>query len=128
MNIRGLSLLGFAFLATLWLTPANAEEEQVTLNFVNADIESVIKAVGLITGKNFVIDPRVKGTINIVSAKPVPRDLTYQIMLSALRLQGFTAIEGQGVVKIVPEADAKQNFSVTTGKSFKARGDKIITY
>ena len=127
MKIRGLSLLGIVLLATLWLTPANAEEEQVTLNFVNADIESVIKAVGLITGKNFVIDPRVKGTINIVSAKPVPRDLTYQIMLSALRLQGFTAIEGQGVVKIVPEADAKQNFSVTTGKSFKARGDKIIT-
>jgi len=116
-----------AMLCGLWMVSANAEEEQVTLNFVNADIESVVKAVGVITGKNFVIDPRVKGTVNIVSSKPVPRNLTYQILLSALRLQGFAAVEGQGVVKIVPEADAKQNFSVTTGKSLAASGDRIVT-
>jgi general secretion pathway protein D len=116
-----------AMLCGLGMVSVHAEEEQVTLNFVNADIESVVKAVGVITGKNFVIDPRVKGTVNIVSSKPVPRTLTYQILLSALRLQGFSAIEGQGVVKIVPEADAKQNFSVTTGKSLTASGDRIIT-
>ncbi len=116
-----------AMLCGLWMVSANAEEEQVTLNFVNADIESVVKAVGVITGKNFVIDPRVKGTVNIVSSKPVPRTLTYQILLSALRLQGFAAVEGQGVVKIMPEADAKQNFSVTTGKSLAASGDRIVT-
>ena len=114
-------------LCGLWMVSANAEEEQVTLNFVNADIESVVKAVGVITGKNFVIDPRVKGTVNIVSSKPVPRSLTYQILLSALRLQGFSAVEGQGVVKIMPEADAKQNFSVTTGKSLAVSGDRIVT-
>ncbi len=116
-----------AMLCGLWMVSANAEEEQVTLNFVNADIESVVKAVGVITGKNFVIDPRVKGTVNIVSSKPVPRSLTYQILLSALRLQGFSAVEGQGVVKIMPEADAKQNFSVTTGKSLAVSGDRIVT-
>ena len=116
-----------AMLCGLWMASANAEEEQVTLNFVNADIESVVKAVGVITGKNFVIDPRVKGTVNIVSSKPVPRSLTYQILLSALRLQGFAAVEGQGVVKIMPEADAKQNFSVTTGKSLAVSGDRIVT-
>lgn len=126
MKIRGYVVL-MGLLCTLWALSASAEQEQVTLNFVNADIESVVKAVGLITGKNFVIDPRVKGTVNIVSAKPVPRELTYQILLSALRLQGFAAVEGQGVVKILPEADAKQNFSVTTGKSVEARGDRIVT-
>lgn len=51
-----------------------AEPDLVTLNFVNADIEGVVKVVGEITGKIFVLDPRVKGTVNIASAKPVPRD------------------------------------------------------
>ncbi len=100
----------------------------MVLNFVNADIPSVIKAVGELTGKNFIIDPRVKGTVIIASAKPVPRDQVYPILLSALRMQGFAAIEGPGgVVKIVPEAEAKQNFSVTRGKEVSERGDRIIT-
>lgn len=90
--------------AALAATPQN---DGVMLNFVNADIETVVKAIGEITGKNFIIDPRVKGTVNIVSSKPVPRALSYQILLSSLRLQGFSAVEGGGVVKIVPEADAK---------------------
>ena len=94
---------------------AYAADERVTLNFVNSDIESTIKAVGLISGKNFVIDPRVKGTINIVSATPVSKDLVYPILLSSLRLQGFAAVESLGTVKIVPEADAKQHFSATEG-------------
>jgi general secretion pathway protein D len=81
--------------------------DTVTLNFVNADIEGVVKAVSEITGKNFVIDPRVKGTVNIVSARPMARELVYEVFLSALRLQGYAAVEDRGVVKIVPEADAK---------------------
>jgi len=114
-------------LCSLWTGALHAEEETVTLNFVNAEIESVVKAVGMISNRNFIIDPRVKGTVNIVSSKPVARDMTYQILLSALRLQGFAAIEAGGVTKIVPEADAKQNFSVTGGKNIKASGDRIVT-
>ncbi|MBC7944447.1 MAG: type II secretion system secretin GspD, partial [Burkholderiales bacterium] len=106
---------------------APLNEEKVTLNFVNADIATVIKAVGEITGKNFILDPRVNGTVNIISSRPVPRDMVYQILLSALRLQGFTAIEGPGVTKILPEADAKQNASATVDKDSKVSGDRIIT-
>src|SRR5687768_10982658 len=84
-----------------------AAEEPVTLNFVNADIEAVAAAIGKMTNRNFVIDPRVRGTINIVSARPVPSTAVYGIFLSALRLQGFTAVESGGVTKILPEADAK---------------------
>ena len=73
--------------------PVSAAEESVTLNFVNAEIESVIKAVSQITGKNFLLDPRVKGTINVVSGKPVPSSLAYPLLLSALRMQGFAAVE-----------------------------------
>lgn len=104
-----------------------ATDNKVMLNFVNADIESTVKAVGLISGKNFVLDPRVKGTINIVSSTPVQKELVYPILLSSLRLQGFAAVESAGVVKIVPEADAKQHFSVTADKQLTASGDRIIT-
>ncbi|HVJ13559.1 MAG TPA: secretin N-terminal domain-containing protein, partial [Burkholderiales bacterium] len=98
----------FALLLLLWITPVQAQsDDTVTLNFVNADIEGVVKAVSDITGKNFVVDPRVKGTVNIVSARPVARDLVYEIFLSALRLQGYAAVEERGLVKILPEGDAK---------------------
>src|ERR1039457_2899612 len=95
--------------------------DMVTLNFVNADIEGVVKAVSEITGKNFVLDPRVKGTINIVSAKPMSRALVYEVFLSAMRLQGFTAVEEHGRVVIVPEIDAKLHQSLVTGTQEKPR-------
>jgi len=111
------------------------DKDNITLNFVNADIPSVIKAVGQITGKNFILDPRINGTFNIVSTNPVSRDLVYPILLSALRLHGYAAIEERGFVKIVPEADAKLNFSATEtigdktagDKNARLSGDKIIT-
>ena len=106
---------------------APAADNLVTLNFVNADIEAVIKAVAEITGRNFVVDPKVKGTINIISARPVPASLVYPTLLSALRLQGFTAVEGNGIVKIVPEADAKQQGGTTTAGAVVATGDRLVT-
>jgi general secretion pathway protein D len=86
--------------------PSRAQDG-VTLNFSNADIESVVKAVGEYTGRTFVIDPRVKGTINIVSSKPVARGAIYPALLSALRMAGFAAVETGGITKILPEIDAK---------------------
>ncbi|HKQ22875.1 MAG TPA: type II secretion system secretin GspD [Burkholderiales bacterium] len=108
---------------------ARASPDVVTLNFVNAEIEGVVKVVSEITGKNFIIDPRVKGTINIVSAKPLPRAFVYDVFLSALRLQGFAAIEERGVVKILPEAEAKLHSSPTIGAGDRAgpAGDRIET-
>jgi general secretion pathway protein D len=105
------------------------EPDTVTLNFVNADIEGVVKAVSEITGKNFVLDPRVKGTVNIVSSRPIARALVYEVFLSALRLQGYAAVEDRGVVKIVPEADAKLHQGRTVGPGDRPRiaGDQIQT-
>jgi general secretion pathway protein D len=99
----------------------------VTLNFVNADIEGVVKAVSEITGKNFVLDPRVKGTVNIVSAKPMSRALVYQVFLSAMRLQGFAAVEERGMVMIVPEMEAKLHRGPTLGPQDRPRaGSDVI--
>ncbi len=106
---------------------ALAAEEKVTLNFVNSDIESAIKAAGAITGKNFLIDPRVKGTVNIVSHQPVPRDLVYPILLSALRQQGIAAVEGDGFVRILPEADAKIQGGPVLGRKDRVSGQRIMT-
>ncbi|POZ62500.1 type II secretion system secretin GspD [Chromobacterium alticapitis] len=105
---------------------AAPQNDTVMLNFVNADIETVVKAIGEISGKNFLIDPRVKGTVNIVSSRPVPRALSYQVLLSSLRLQGFAAVEGDGVIKIVPEADAKLHARAIKGMP-RGDGDRLIT-
>ncbi len=108
---------------------AQAGADDVTLNFVNTEIEGMVMVISEITGKNFVLDPRVKGTISIVSAKPLPRDVVYDVFLSALRLQGYAAIESGNVVRIVPEADAKLYPSASGGLRVRASGggDQIQT-
>jgi general secretion pathway protein D len=101
-------------------------QDTVMLNFVNADIPSVVKAIGAHTDKNFIIDPRVTGNMNIISQSPVSKDLAYQILLSALRVHGFAVIEERGAVKIVPEADAKTSGPVV-GRGMQISGDRIVT-
>jgi general secretion pathway protein D len=117
-----------ALLTAGFLQAAGAQQAQepVTLNFVNADIEAVAGAVGKMTNRNFLIDPRVKGTVNLVSSRPVPASAVYGIFLSALRLQGFTAVESGGVTKILPEADAKLHLGAA-GSSGAAGGDRLET-
>jgi general secretion pathway protein D len=100
-------------------------ENQATLNFVGADIESVVRAIGHYTSHTFVIDPRVKGTINLVSEKPVTKAKAFEMLGSVLRLQGYAMVRTPDYVKVVPEADAKlQSSPVQVGK---LRGDQIAT-
>ncbi|MDR0439512.1 MAG: type II secretion system secretin GspD [Candidatus Accumulibacter sp.] len=122
----------FLFIALFGAGFAAAQSSQdlddpVTINFVNSDIESAVKAVGVITGKNFVIDPKVKGTINIISSRPVERALVYPILLSALRQQGFTAAENDSIVKIMPDADARNHATQVFTRKGRAAGDRIVT-
>jgi len=121
-------LAALAFALCAGFAPlAVAADDTVTLNFVNADIEAVVKAVADITGRNFLIDPRVKGTINIISSRPVPRSLVYPTLLSALRMQGYAVVESEGVVKVVPEADAKQQGGAVAVGPLGASGDRLVT-
>lgn len=113
---------------TTGMPPVYAQDpsaDQATLNFVGADIESVIKAIGHYTRTTYIIDPRVKGTINLVSEKPVNKSQATQMLASALRLQGFAMVKGEGFTKIVPEADAKLQAGPT--KATEVRGDQIAT-
>ena len=124
---RALAFAALAFACALTGSAAAQDSDTVTLNFVNADIEAVVKAVAEITGRNFVVDPRVKGTVNIVSARPVARALVYPTLLSALRMQGYAAVEADGVVKIVPEADAKTQAGPVQRGNVSASGERIVT-
>ena len=81
--------------------------EPVTLNFNNADIDAVARTFASITGRNVVVDPRVKGTLTLVTDRPVSRAAAMGQFVAALRLQGFTLVEADGLYKVVPEADAK---------------------
>ena len=122
---RGAAL---ALLLVAALTATAADDELVTLNFVNADIDAVVKAVSEITGRNFVLDPKIKGTVNIISARPVPKSLVYPTLLSALRLQGVAAIEGNGITKLVLETEAKMHGSgVGTGGGGDQLTTKVVT-
>ena len=110
-------------------TPAGASRgtEGVTLNFVNAEIAEVARTMGVMTGRNIVVDPRVKGTMNLSSDKALSVGAAYNQFLTALRLQGFAVVESAGINKVVPEADAKlQGGSVTTSES-KGSGNQIVT-
>ncbi|MEX2131807.1 MAG: type II secretion system secretin GspD [Pseudohongiellaceae bacterium] len=109
--------------------PGTAATDLVTLNFVDADIEGVVRVVSELTGRNFIIDPRVTGTINIISAQPVPRASVYATFLSALRLHGYAVIDDSDIARIVPEADARLYSGPvsTPGAQPSASGDQILT-
>lgn len=105
--------------------------EPVTLNFANAEIEAVARTMATITGRNVVVDPRVKGQLNLVTERAVTPAAAFQQFLAALRLQGFTVVETAGLYKVVPEADAKLqggSVSVVQGNAGSApSGGQIVT-
>ena len=110
----------------LGIAHAQRSREPITLNFVNADIEAVARTMAAITGRNIVVDPRVKGTINLSTERPVAPNVAYNQFLATLRLSGFTVVESAGLLKVVPEADAKlQGGTVSVGTPIA--GNQIVT-
>jgi general secretion pathway protein D len=125
----GVMLCCLAATTVVPTTAFAAPEDQAALNFVGADIESVIKAVGHYTGMTFIIDPRVKGTLTLVSEKSISKSQAFSLLTSALRLQGYAVVTADGFAKVVPEAEAKLQASPTqvgTG-SRTVRGDQVAT-
>jgi general secretion pathway protein D len=109
-------------------TPA---QNTADLNFVGADIESVVKAIGHYTGSTFIIDPRVKGQVTLVSEKPLTKEQAFKLLTSTLRLQGYAVVYADGYYKVVPESDAKlqpgPTQSVQNEKGESVRGDQVAT-
>src|SRR3546814_4122025 len=89
------------------LSQAQPSEQRVCLTFVDTDIPAVLRALSLFTLRNYLVDPRVKGKLTLVSERPVDRATALTMLAGALRMQGFALVEVDGVTRVVPEADAK---------------------
>lgn len=87
---------------TLTLMTLLSWAQPVSLNLKNADIRSVIDMVSGITGKNFIVDPRVKGKVTLVSSTPVAPEEVYDIFLSIMKVHGYVALEEGGIINILP--------------------------
>jgi len=107
--------------------PAVKASSPVTLNFVNADIEAVTRAIGVMMNRQIIIDPRVKGVITVYSEQPVSVAEAYRNYLAALRGLGFTVVEAAGFLKVLPEPDAKLQAGSVAVEDSKVRGDQILT-
>jgi general secretion pathway protein D len=125
-----------AFSALLALNPgvlhakspaAPRADEPVTLSFVKADIAEVARTIGVITGRSVVVDPRVHGTMDLNTDKPVSKAAAYDQFLATLRLQGFTVVESAGLYKVIPEADAKLQAGSVNAGAPGGPGNQIVT-
>ena len=101
--------------------------EKVRLNFKGADIQAVITSVADITGKNFIVDPRVKGKVTIISSRAMSTREIYQVFLSVLDVHGYTAVPAGKTIKILPDADAKHSGVPATDDEKPGKGDESVT-
>ncbi|NOR41590.1 MAG: type II secretion system secretin GspD, partial [Gammaproteobacteria bacterium] len=109
----------------IWSLPLHAET--VTLNLKDADIAALISTVAAVTDKNFIIDPRVKGKVTVISSRPMNNDEVYQVFLSILKVHGFAAVPSGEVIKIVPDVNAKQDGIPTVSDRHPGQGDEMVT-
>jgi len=121
ISISVLVLLAQSLLAT----PLFAES--VTLNLKGADINAFIGTIADITKKNFIIDPRVKGKVTIISSRSMNEKEVYQVFLSVLEVHGFTAVPIGKIIKILPDADAKHSAIPALKKNARGKGDEAVT-
>ncbi len=89
------------------LSGNRAPDGTIHLNFRNMDILQMITLMSELTGKNFLVDDKVRGTVTLIAPQPVTRAEAYQIFLAALAMQGFTVVSQGPINKILPSRDAK---------------------
>lgn len=118
------------FIATVLFTSVIeviADDDLVTLNMKDADITTFITDIGQMTGKAFIIDPRVKGKVTIVSQHPMTQDEVYHVFISTLNVHGFTAVKANGITKIVPISNVKKDVMKFANSSKPGHGDEYVT-
>jgi general secretion pathway protein D len=105
-----------------------AAEKYVTIDFDNVDIGVFIKFVSELTGKNFIVDDKVKGKVTIISPKKIPLHDVYKVFLSVLEVYGFTTVTVGDMVKVIPAVLAREK-SVETRlkKEITDPEDRIVT-
>ena len=126
--MTGLRSLLVCTLAVLGASLASAQQVQrITPNFKDADITQIAEAVSAATGKNFIIDPRVRAQVTMLSSTPMSPAAFYEAFRSILRVYGFIAVPSGNVVKILPDANARQFPSIDLPDRVSATSDEIVT-
>jgi len=103
-----------------------AQQPAATLNWKDADIRQVVEAVSAVTGKNFILDPRVTGRVTLLSPTPLGPDALYEAFLSILQVHGYVAVDSGDLIKIIPDATARQ-FPSRMGTEGAAGPDDMAT-
>ncbi|MDO9454079.1 MAG: type II secretion system secretin GspD [Stagnimonas sp.] len=121
MKLRIASLIALS----LVLVSAHAD---VTLNLKDAEINTLISTVSEVTGKNFIVDPRVKGKVTVISAAPMNQQAVYETFLAVLQVQGFAAIPAGNAIKIIPETNARSDGGILNRSGAGMALDDLVTY
>ena len=106
--------------------PIVSSDDGVTLNLRNTEIQTLITAMADLTGRNFVVDPRVQGSVTVVSSAPTDPDGLYEVFLSILKVHGFAAVEAGAVTKIIPDATARQEGAPREYSGFSERQSNAV--
>jgi general secretion pathway protein D len=109
------------------MAQGQAQQAAITPNYRNVDISTVIEAVSAVTGKNFIVDPRVKASVTMVSNTPLSSDAFYEAFLSILQVYGYVALPAGDVIKILPDANARQMPALDLPGAGYSGGDDIVT-
>jgi general secretion pathway protein D len=116
-----------AVLLAASLASAQQAQQRITPNFKDADIQQIAEAVAAATGKNFIIDPRVRAQVTMLSATPMSPDAFYEAFLSILQVYGFVAVPAGKVIKILPDANARQYPANDLPDRVSSTSDEMVT-
>ncbi|MDZ4260846.1 MAG: secretin N-terminal domain-containing protein, partial [Pseudomonadota bacterium] len=127
-RLRRLTLaITLTAMATVASPSMAREAANITFSLKDAELETVVATVAEFTGKNFIIDPRVKGKVTVISAKPMTADEVYQTFLSLLEVHNFAAVRMGNVIKIIPSVNAKQLGGAGGSGDGSRLSDEIVT-
>ena len=110
--------------------PAQNGANEISINFENAPIIEVIDVMSRVTGKNFVIDPTVKGSVTVIAPKRIPKNEAYGVFESILEMNGFALVPLGSIIKVVPSRVATQkSIPVRRGRDVEefAKRDLLVT-
>lgn len=122
----GLQRLLLSLVLSLFIS-AQVFADEITLNLKDADIRALISTVSKFTGKNFIIDPRVKAKVTVISANTLTPEAVYEVFLSVLQVHGYAAVPSGSVIKIVPEVNAKQGSLPMSEDAEYFADDELVT-
>src|SRR6202048_2555929 len=99
----------------------------ITPNYKDADLSQIIQAVSEVTGKNFIIDPRVNAKVTMLSATPMSPAAFYEAFLSVLQVYGYVAVPSGKVIKIIPNTDAREAPANDLPENVSSTSDEVVT-